>query len=215
MNKLHKEQGLSTIAIVGIVAVIAILALIALTQMSDTDMDDDMMVDDETTMEMDEVDTMGAEEVSAGVEVGGAMMVPNKDIVANAMNADNVTTLVAAVSAAGLVETLQGEGPFTVFAPTNTAFDALPAGTVDTLLLPENKDQLVSILTYHVVAGAYTSDELVDGQTLLTVNGELLKIAKTGNQITVNGSAMVETKDVISSNGVTYVIDEVLLPPEA
>lgn len=208
------EQGLGTVAVVAMVAVVGIVLLLIFAGMDD--MDDEMMDDNEIEMSVnDDADMDDDAAVSAGVEVGGAMMVPNRDIVANAMNADNVTTLVAAVSAAGLVETLQGDGPFTVFAPTNAAFAKLPAGTVDTLLLPENKQQLVDILTYHVVAGAYTSADLVDGQTMLTVNGELLTIGKSGNQITVNGSAMVETKDVISSNGVTYVIDEVLLPSEA
>lgn len=147
-----------------------------------------------------------------GVMVGGAMMTPNRDIVANAMDADNVTTVVAAVKAAGLVETLQGPGPFTVFAPNNAAFEKLPAGTVDTLLKPENKAQLASILTYHVVAGRYTSADLRDGQTLKTVNGGTITIGKANGKITVNGSAMVETADVISSNGVTFVIDSVLMP---
>ena len=147
-----------------------------------------------------------------GVMVGGALMVQSKDIVDNAVNASNVTTLVAAVKAAGLVETLKGPGPFTVFAPTNAAFAKLPAGTVDTLLKPENKSKLVDILTYHVVAGRYTSADLTDGQVLKTVEGKTLKITKVQGKIMVNGTAMVETADVISSNGVTFVIDSVLLP---
>jgi transforming growth factor-beta-induced protein len=150
--------------------------------------------------------------MSAGVMVGGAMMVPNLDIVANAVKANNVTTLVAAVQAAGLVDTLKGTGPFTVFAPTNDAFAKLPTGTVDTLLKPENKDQLVKILTYHVVPGRYTSADLKDGMTLKTVEGDTLKITVTNGKIWINGSAMVETADVISSNGVTHVINGVLLP---
>lgn len=149
---------------------------------------------------------------SAGVEVGGAMMVPNLDIVDNAANANNVTTLVAAVKAAGLVETLKGPGPFTVFAPTNDAFAKLPAGTVDGLLKPENKTKLAGILTYHVVSGKYLAKDLVDGQMLTTVQGEKLKITKSGDQISINGSAMIQIKDVISSNGVTHVIDSVLMP---
>ncbi|HLL60877.1 MAG TPA: fasciclin domain-containing protein, partial [Candidatus Nitrosocosmicus sp.] len=104
-----------------------------------------------------------------GVMVGGALMTPDKDIVANAMNAKNVTTVVAAVKAAGLVETLQGQGPFTVFAPTNSAFEKLPTGTVETLLKPENKQKLSGILTYHVVAGRYTAKDLTDGMVLKTV----------------------------------------------
>ncbi|MDQ2933043.1 MAG: fasciclin domain-containing protein [bacterium] len=147
-----------------------------------------------------------------GVLVGGAYMTADRDIVSNALNASNVTTLVAAVKAAGLVSTLQGPGPFTVFAPTNDAFNKLPAGTVETLLKPENKATLVDILTYHVVAGRYTLSDLSDGQVLKTVEGKPLKIGKVNNQITVNGTAMVETADVISSNGVTFVIDTVLMP---
>ena len=146
-----------------------------------------------------------------GVMVGGASMVPSKDIVDNASNASNVTTLVAAVKAAGLVDTLKGTGPFTVFAPTNDAFNKLPAGTVDTLLKPENKAILVSILTYHVVAGKLKASDLMDGQKLTTVNGGQLSITKKGNTVYVNG-VMVETPDVISSNGVTFVIPEVLIP---
>ncbi len=151
---------------------------------------------------------------TAGVMVGGAMMTPNRDIVANAMDASNVTTLVAAVKAAGLVATLQGPGPFTVFAPTNDAFAKLPAGTVDTLLKPENKSKLTDILTYHVVPGRYTSADLKDGMVLTTVEGKKITIGKSADgMITVNGTAMVETPDVISSNGVTFVINSVLMPP--
>ncbi|MES2225637.1 MAG: fasciclin domain-containing protein [Patescibacteria group bacterium] len=153
------------------------------------------------------------ENTTGGVMVGGALMTPDRDIVANAMNASNVTTVVAAVKAAGLVETLQGAGPFTVFAPDNAAFEKLPAGTVDMLLKPENKAKLVDILTYHVVAGRYTAADLKDGMMLTTVEGKMIKIGKSANgTITINGSAMVETPDVISSNGVTFVIDSVLMP---
>ncbi len=149
-----------------------------------------------------------------GVMVGGAMMTPDRDIVANALNANNVTTLVAAVQAAGLVSTLQGAGPFTVFAPDNNAFTKLPAGTVDTLLKPANKAKLVDILTYHVVAGHYTSADLTDGQVLKTVEGKSITIHKNASgQISINNGVMVETPDVLSSNGVTFVIDTVLMPP--
>ena len=147
-----------------------------------------------------------------GVMVGGAMMLPSLNIVENAMKARNVTTVVAALSAAGLTDTLKGPGPFTVFAPSNAAFEKLPAGTVESLLKAENKAKLSSILAYHVVAGEYTSADLKDGQKLKTVNGQEITIKKDGNKITVNGNAMVETADVISSNGVTYVIDTVLMP---
>ncbi|HWB39183.1 MAG TPA: fasciclin domain-containing protein [Candidatus Saccharimonadales bacterium] len=155
-----------------------------------------------------------------GVTVGGAKMVASKDIVANALNAKNVTTVVAAVKAAGLVPTLQSAGPFTVFAPNNAAFAALPAGTVDTLLKPENKDQLVNILTYHVVPGTYTSAALKvmaeKGQTLTTVQGEKLSPVMHDNQLELKDAkgnfATIQTSDVISSNGVTFVINNVLMP---
>ncbi|NDK09285.1 fasciclin domain-containing protein [Candidatus Gracilibacteria bacterium] len=164
---------------------------------------------DNTDMGMDNQNMDNMDE--DGVMVGGAMMVPSLDIVDNAMNADNVTTLVAAVSAAGLVDTLKSEGPFTVFAPTNMAFDDLPEGTVDTLLLPENKDMLTNILTYHVVPGSYTSADLEDGMMLTTVQGEELEITYVDNVWYVNG-VEIQTADVISSNGVTFVIDSVLMP---
>ena len=146
-----------------------------------------------------------------GVMVGGAMMVPEKNIVENALNSKDHTTLVAAVKAGGLVETLSGKGPFTVFAPTNEAFNALPAGTVDNLLKEENKSKLVTVLTYHVVAGSYTSKNLKDGMDLKTVQGETIHISKKGNHWMVN-DANISVADVISSNGVTYVIDKVLMP---
>lgn len=147
-----------------------------------------------------------------GMMVGGAMMIRNLDIVANAMNASNMTTLVTAVKAAGLVDTLKSPGPFTVFTPTNAAFNKLPAGTVNTLLKPENRAMLTSILTYHVVPGALKSTDLRDGQMLTTVEGKQLKVTKSGNTIMVNG-VKIETADAISSNGVTHVIDTVLMPP--
>jgi uncharacterized surface protein with fasciclin (FAS1) repeats len=154
-----------------------------------------------------------------GVTVGGAKMVRDKDIVDNAVNAKNVTTVVAAVKAAGLVDTLKSEGPFTVFAPNNDAFAALPEGTVDTLLKPENKEMLTSILTYHVVAGTYTSADLkamaTKGETLTTVQGGVLSVVNENNTIKLKdakGSVVsIETPDVISSNGVTHVITSVLM----
>ena len=134
------------------------------------------------------------------------------DIVDTAVNAGSFTTLVAAVQAAGLEETLRGEGPFTVFAPTDEAFAALPEGTLDALLLPENKDKLTGILTYHVVAGKTKSKELA-GKTLTvaTVNGAELAIDGTDG-VTVGGASVVNA-DVWASNGVIHVIDAVLLPP--
>lgn len=214
MKQENFERGSSTVVVAGVVAILVVVGLLLFGGADEEKdmMDEAMAPEAAQTAESNMMDT--DMDIKAGVEVGGAMMVPNLDIVENAMNAENVTTVVAAVSAAGLVDTLQSEGPFTVFAPNNSAFEALPAGTVDTLLLPENKDDLVNILTYHVVAGAYTADDLEDGQMLTTVQGQELTIAKSGDQITINGSAMVETADVISSNGVTFVIDGVLLPAD-
>ncbi len=151
-----------------------------------------------------------------GVMVGGAMMVPDKDIVDNAVNSSDHTTLVAAVKAADLVGTLKGAGPFTVFAPTNAAFDKLPAGTVTTLTQPENKATLTKILTYHVVPGRLTADDLKDGQTLTTVEGETLTVTKSGGLVMLKdakgGTSTVTIPNIIDSNGVTHVIDTVLMP---
>jgi uncharacterized surface protein with fasciclin (FAS1) repeats len=151
-----------------------------------------------------------------GVMVGGANMVASKDIVDNAAGSADHTTLVAAVKAASLVETLKGKGPFTVFAPTNEAFAKLPAGVVDNLLKPESKATLAKILTYHVIAGAFKSTDLKDGQKVKTVQGEELIIGYKDMKWTVTdakgGVANITIPDVISSNGVTYVIDAVLMP---
>ncbi len=138
------------------------------------------------------------------------------DIIDIAAANGNFTTLVAAVQAAGLEETLRGPGPFTLFAPTDTAFAALPAGTVDSLLLPENKDQLVSILTYHVVPGSIQSgDVLGTVQDVATVNGKTVRVNGTGGKygatVRVN-NANVTSADIFASNGVIHVIDKVLLP---
>ncbi|MBW0159509.1 fasciclin domain-containing protein [Sedimentimonas flavescens] len=133
------------------------------------------------------------------------------DIVDTATAAGDFTTLVAAVQAAGLVDTLKGEGPFTVFAPTDAAFAALPEGTVEALLKPENKDQLVGILTYHVVPGAVKSTDLSEGMTAATVQGAPLTFALEGGA-TVSG-AKITAADVEASNGVIHVIDSVMLPP--
>ena len=155
--------------------------------------------------------------------VGGAAMYPTKNIVENAMNSKDHTTLVAAVKAAGLVDTLEGPGPFTVFAPTNEAFDKLPAGTVDTLLKPENKDQLVKILTYHVVPGRLTSKDIAklikqgNGKAeLKTVQGEMLTATMQDGKLVLTdakgGVSTVTIADVIQSNGVIDVVDTVLMP---
>ena len=158
------------------------------------------------------------------VSVGGAPMYPSKNIIQNAVNSKDHTTLVAAVKAAGLVDTLEGPGPFTVFAPTNEAFAELPAGTVDTLLKPENKATLVKILTYHVVPGRMTAVALMkavkDGEGeahLKTVAGEDLVVKQAGpGKLTVTDAkgdvATVTIADVLQSNGVIHVVDTVLLP---
>jgi uncharacterized surface protein with fasciclin (FAS1) repeats len=156
-------------------------------------------------------------------DVGGAAMYPTKNIVENALNSKDHTTLVAAVKAAGLVDTLEGPGPFTVFAPVNAAFDKLPAGTVDTLLKPENKDALVKVLTYHVVAGRVSSKDLVKmikkggGKAeLKTVEGGMLTATLQGGKVVLTdekgGMATVTIADVYQSNGVIHVVDAVLLP---
>ncbi len=134
-----------------------------------------------------------------------------KDIVDTAVDAGSFTTLVAAVQAAGLVETLKGPGPFTVFAPTDAAFAALPAGTVEDLLKPENKDKLVAILTYHVVPGAVMSTDLTEGMKAATVQGGEVTITLDGGA-KVNG-AVISTADIKATNGVIHVIDSVILPP--
>jgi uncharacterized surface protein with fasciclin (FAS1) repeats len=160
---------------------------------------------------------------NANPMVGGAAMYADKDIIDNAVNSKDHTTLVAAVKAAGLVETLKGAGPFTVFAPVNAAFDALPAGTVDTLLKPAMKADLTKVLTYHVVAGALDAtalQEQIDAgggkATLKTVQGEPLTATRTDGGIALTdakgGIATVTIADVRQSNGVIHVIDKVLMP---
>jgi uncharacterized surface protein with fasciclin (FAS1) repeats len=157
------------------------------------------------------------------VTVGGAPMYPSKNIVQNAVNSKDHTTLVAAVKAAGLVDTLQSPGPFTVFAPTNDAFAKLPAGTVDTLLKPENKKTLTNVLTYHVVPGRLSANDLMEriragnGKAMLkTVEGADLTFAEKDGKLWIwdakGGSAQVTIRNVMQSNGVIHVIDTVLLP---
>jgi len=157
------------------------------------------------------------------VEVGGAPMYPSKNIVQNAINSKDHTTLVAAVTAAGLVETLQTAGPFTVFAPTNAAFDKLPAGTIETLVKPENKGTLTSILTYHVVAGKMDAKAIAAAikagggtATFKTVQGGNLKAMMKGKKLLLmdekGGTSMVTVKDVYQSNGVIHVTYTVVIP---
>ena len=173
--------------------------------------------------------TLGSAAMLAGTAgarnpmVGGAAMYPTRNIVENAVNSKDHTTLVAAVKAAGLVDTLAGPGPFTVFAPTNEAFGQLPAGTVDTLLKPENKGTLTGVLTYHVVPGRYTAGQIAalaarhkGVATLKTVEGENLRFMKSGSGWAVvdakGGKARISIANVMQSNGVIHVVDRVLMP---
>jgi uncharacterized surface protein with fasciclin (FAS1) repeats len=163
----------------------------------------------------DESETVAADtaaETAAG-DTAAETAPSEADIVETAVAAGDFTTLAAALEAAGLVETLKGEGPFTVFAPTDEAFAALPEGTLDELLLPENKDQLTSILTYHVVEGAVPSTDLSDGQQVATLQGDEVTIGVADGAVTV-GEATVSAADVAASNGVIHVVDTVLMPPE-
>jgi uncharacterized surface protein with fasciclin (FAS1) repeats len=167
--------------------------------------------------------TVAAPVLAKNPMVGGAPMYPTKDIVDNAVNSKDHTTLVAAVKAAGLVDTLKSAGPFTVFAPTNAAFAKLPAGTVETLVKPENKGTLTSILTYHVVAGRMTAADIMakikagKGKAMLTtVNGGMLTASMMGKTLMLTdakgGMSHVTIGNVMQSNGVIHVVDSVLLP---
>lgn len=169
------------------------------------------------------MDSAPAASMEHSVTVGGAPMYPSRNIIQNAVNSADHTTLVAAVQAAGLVDTLSGPGPFTVFAPTNAAFNKLPPGTVDTLLQPANRQTLTSVLTYHVVAGRITSADLLQRiaaggghATLTTVQGGTLTATRSGNTILLTdangGHSSVTIADVIQSNGVIHVVDTVLMP---
>lgn len=167
--------------------------------------------------------TAGSMSTDGNVEVGGAAMYPSRNIIQNAVNSNDHTTLVAAVKAGGLVNTLSGNGPFTVFAPTNEAFAALPAGTVQTLLKPENKAMLVKVLTYHVVPGRLTANDLAmaveqgGGKAILkTVEGDSLTVSRDAKGWAITDDkgdvAHVTIGDVMQSNGVIHVVDTVLLP---
>jgi uncharacterized surface protein with fasciclin (FAS1) repeats len=159
--------------------------------------------------------TMAAVAVTAfGLTVGSTNgHAADKDIVDTAVEAGQFTTLAAALEAAGLVETLKGDGPFTVFAPTDEAFARLPDGTVETLLMPENRDQLTAILTYHVVPGSVMAADVVTLDEAETVNGEMLTISTSGDSVMVNDATVTAT-DIVASNGVIHVVDSVILPPE-
>lgn len=178
----------------------------------------DMAMDNGMVMETD-IATNDA----AAPMVGGAAMLPTRTVVENASEASNLTTLVTAVKAAGLVETLSGAGPFTVFAPTNDAFAKLPAGTVDTLVKPESKEALTKVLTYHVVPGTMTAETLMaaiktgNGKAeLTTVQGQKLTATQQGSSIVLTdakgGKSTVAQADVMQSNGVVHVVDTVLMP---
>ena len=197
------------LVVIGLVLVFAVGY--ALMPKDDSYKDDKMMADKDMMDKDMEKEDMMEDEMSEGVMVGGAMMLPTNDIVDNAVNSADHTTLIAAVQAAGLVDTLKSPGPFTVFAPTNIAFAALPEGTVESLLEPENIDQLTSVLTYHVVPGVYTAEDLTDGMTLETVNGQMLTVTYQDGSWMIN-DAMVEVANAVSSNGITHVINAVLLP---
>jgi uncharacterized surface protein with fasciclin (FAS1) repeats len=188
----------------------AVISATFLTACNDSATTTDTTTDSTNMMSADSSTNMNATPGEAGVMVGGANMVPSKNIVENAAASSDHTTLVAAVQAAGLAETLSGTGPFTVFAPTNTAFSALPAGTVDNLLKPDMKKDLTKVLTYHVVSGKMMAADLKDGQKLKTVQGGDLTVSVKDGKVMING-ANVTIADVVSSNGVTHVIDAVVM----
>lgn len=177
----------------------------------------DMKKDNAT---MTNTSTSQSDDQKSGVLVGGALMVRDKDIVDNAVNAPNVSTVVSLVKMAGLVDTLKSEGPFTVFAPNNDAFGKLDKATVESLQMPENKAALANILTYHVVPGTYTTAALKvmaqKGESLTSVQGQMLMPVLEDGKLMIQdasgGKVALETSDVISSNGVTHVITSVLMP---
>ena len=204
---------------IALMAAAAALALGACS-MSEAPADNSMAMNDELAMSNDMAMTNSETD---SVMVGGAPMMPGKTIVENASAASNLTTLVAAVKAAGLVDTLSGAGPFTVFAPTNDAFAKLPAGTVDKLVEPDMKADLTKILTYHVVPGKMTAADLKAAITkgggkamLTTVQGEKLTAMESGGMIVLTdakgGTSTVTQGDVMQSNGVVHVVDSVLMP---
>src|SRR6478736_3630524 len=164
-------------------------------------------------MKLEMMNLAAAAALAMGMAVGTARAA-EKDIVDTAVAAGDFKTLAAALSAAGLVDTLKGPGPFTVFAPTDAAFAKLPAGTVETLLEPANKDKLTAILTYHVVPGKLMAADVVKYDAAKTVNGAELKIDASANGVKV-GDANVTSTDIVATNGVIHVIDAVLLPPES
>jgi len=196
---------MQNLLIVGIIVVIGIGGFILLQPTAEP-VEDTVVVDD-VQVETEPV----ANDIAADTQAPPV----SSDIVETAVATPELSTLVTAVTQAELAATLQNDGPFTVFAPTNEAFAALPTETLETLLLPENIEDLQSVLTYHVVPGAITSDQLTDGMQVVTVNGETITIGVTADGVSINGSANVAIADIETSNGVVHVIESVLLPPEA
>lgn len=182
----------------------ALVLSMAFVSCADSGTSDTTTVDTTATMTTPPA-TTDANAANAG------MIMPSNTVVQNAAASSDHTTLVAAIKAAGLDNTLSGAGPYTVFAPTNAAFEKLPAGTVDNLLKPENKDQLTKILTYHVVPGNVKAADLKDGQMVKTVQGQELKVRINGNNVMI-GDATVTNPNIESSNGVIHVVDAVLMP---
>jgi uncharacterized surface protein with fasciclin (FAS1) repeats len=191
---------MQNVAIIGVL-VLALIGGFIFFGGSEPEMND-VMMDEEMGMMDEEMNDMEEDDMTA----------TEADIVTTAVNTPTLSTLVAAVTAADLVATLQGPGPFTVFAPTNDAFAALPAGTVETLLEPANIADLQGILTYHVVAGAVMAGDLVDGMEVETVNGDTITINVSDAGVSINGGPSVVMADIVTSNGVVHVIDGVLLP---
>ena len=194
---------MQNVAVIAVVALLLIGGVIYFTSAPSTD----LVMEDEVEMNTD--DSQMTDEAMDMDEAPAA----GPDIVDAAVGTPSLSTLVTAVTAAELVATLQSDGPFTVFAPTNAAFAALPAGTLETLLDPANLAQLQGILTYHVVPGAVMAGDLTDGMVVETVNGESITINVSDAGVSINGSAMVTAADVVTTNGVVHIIDAVLLPP--
>lgn len=210
MDKSSKSTGI-------VVAILALLIGGGAGYALGMNNDDNSSVNSSTSQKSD---SAMSKDAGDGVTVGGAKMVANLDIVDNAANASNVTTVVSLVKAAGLVETLKGTGPFTVFGPNNDAFAKLPPETVAAVQKPENVELLKTILTYHVVSGTYTSADLramaAKGETLTSVQGGVLTPIVENNKVKIKdakGSIVsIETADIVSSNGITHVIDTVMMP---
>jgi len=196
---------MQNLLIVGIIVVIGIGGFLLLQPAAEPTMDETVMVE-EVAVVSDPVN-----EDMMDDEMSDEAMTP--DIVETAVATPELSTLVTAVTQAELVSTLQSEGPFTVFAPVNDAFAALPTDTLETLLLPENVADLQAILTYHVVPGAILSSDLTDGMVVETVNGESITINVSDDGVSINDSATVAIADIETSNGIVHVIDAVLLPP--